>query len=44
MAISNGQVEEVMRLIASGRTAEVRSLNLHIRVLVHVRVHVPVQS
>ena len=36
MAISNGQVEEVMRLIASGRTAKVRSLNLYI--------HVPVQS
>ena len=27
MAISNGQVEEVMRLIASGLTAKVRSLN-----------------
>ena len=35
MAISNGQVEEVMRLIASGRTTKVRSLNLHI--LIHVQ-------
>ena len=32
MAISNGQVEEVMRLIASGVTAKVRSLNLYIHV------------
>ena len=32
MAISNGWVEEVMRLIASGRTAKVRSLNLYMHV------------